>query len=615
MKKIKIAISVLLLSSLLISSLLGCNSSPATPAQSDTGPTVTVTESYVSLESDKEPEIPEEPLSINADNVGEYVIIRPKTASHTLISEAASLRAYICDTVGNIEIGSAWERPNSVPESAKEIVIGNTNRPATQKIFSELRSGEFAIVYDSERIYILGSDEDATVEAIKYFKENYIVGSSRSIEFTNKLAYHFQNQFPIRDIKIDGVDIFDYTVVIPSDCDLFTKYAAQNLSDFVLANTGVSLMITTDQTAETEYEILIGNTSRSESSVNASISDGQYVLCKRGSKIVCLGSSYMVGGGVSALISNIPTDKINAKVELTNISSTPIAVDFKFKQAKNAIIMIGDGMGFNTVNMAKAGTLDVSGIGEFLAEELPYQGAARTSSLSSGATDSAASATALSSGYKTKNSHLGVTDKNVSKQNIRELAAKTGAKTAVITTDYITGATPGGFLVHHSNRNDTDIIQAQIDELISNGKIDYCRGEVGDLLTAETAAALRCISSGGSNFFMMIEAAQIDKRSHANDYSGCVGMVRRYNDVIAYVVEFVICHPDTAVVITADHECGAILKKPDGSFVYTSTNHSTENVPIYALGDGMNVFNGKTVENTFIPRTLAKIYGERFFGE
>ena len=85
---------------------------------------------------------------------------------------------------------------------------------------------------------------------------------------------------------------------------------------------------------------------------------------------------------------------------------------------------------------------------------------------------------------------------------------------------------------------------------------------------------------------------------------------------IAYVVEFVLCHPDTALVITADHECGAIKENTDGSFVYTSDNHSTANVPVYALGKGMgSIFNGKTVDNTMIPKTLAKIFGATKFGE
>ncbi len=592
------------------------NGSDTTAAPTITDPTVTVTAPNTDNAAEStEPSIPEEKLSINADNVGEYVLIRPTNASEALVNEAVLLRAHIGDVVGAIEIASAWERPNMVPETAKEIVVGNTNRPATAGILEKLRVGEFAIVYEGERIYIVGSDDDATVEGIKYFKENYIVNANKAIEFTNLLSYYYEKNYPVNELTIDGVDIFDYTVVIPSDADLFTKYAAENLSDFVLANMGMPLTVTTDATAETQYEILIGNTSRSASSANVTMKDGQYVLYKKDSKIVCLGNSYMVGGGVSALIGKIPTDQLDVKVDISGVSTTPVAVDFKFKEAKNAIIMIGDGMGFNTVKMAKAGTTGVKGIGEFLAEELPYQGSAKTSSLSSGATDSAASATALSSGYKTINGYLGVNGSGVSKQNIRELAASTGAKTAVITTDYITGATPGGFLVHHNARGDTAIIQSQIDELTSKGKVDYCKGEVGDSLTTEAATALRKISAGGSNFFMMIEAAQIDKRSHANDYSGCVTMVKRYNDVIAYVVEFVICHPDTALVITADHECGAIIEKPNGTFAYTSTNHSTENVPIYALGYGMDAFNKKTVENTNIPKTLAKIFGAENFGE
>ena len=620
MKTIKKLTAILLLVALIIPSVFGCNE-PAASTEPNVTPDSTVTATVTTSpdSSDNatttEPQIPEEKLSINAENVGEYVLVRPKVASTALINEATSLRSSIIDLVGDIEIATAWERPDAVPETAKEIVIGETNRPATENILSELRLGEFAIIYEGERIYIIGFDEETTIEGIKYFKENYVSRKSKSIEFTNRLAYYNKKQFPIDELKIDGVDIFDYTVVISRKADLYTRYAAENLSDFVLTYLGAPLKVTTDRDPETKYEILIGNTSRAASSVSVSVKDGQYVLYKKDTKIVCLGNSYMVGGGVGALIEKVPTDKTDVKVEITGISTAPVATDFKFKEAKSAIIMIGDGMGFNTVKMAKAGTQEIDGIGEFLAEELPYQGEARTSSLSSGATDSAASATALSSGYKTINGYLGVDSSRKSHQNIRELAESKGANTAVITTDYITGATPGGFLVHHSSRNDTEMLQEQINLLIRKGEIDYCKGQVDDSLTDEAAAALRQISAGGESFFMMIEAAQIDKRSHANDYSGCITMVKRYNDVIAYVVEFVICHPDTALVITADHECGAIKENADGSFTYTSTNHSTANVPVYALGYGMEVFNDQTVENTTIPKTLAKIFGENNFGE
>ena len=34
--------------------------------------------------------------------------------------------------------------------------------------------------------------------------------------------------------------------------------------------------------------------------------------------------------------------------------------------------------------------------------------------------------------------------------------------------------------------------------------------------------------------------------------------VECFNDAIAYVAQFVFCHPDTALIITADHETGGL---------------------------------------------------------
>ena len=91
-------------------------------------------------------------------------------------------------------------------------------------------------------------------------------------------------------------------------------------------------------------------------------------------------------------------------------------------------------------------------------------------------------------------------------------------------------------------------------------------------------------------------------------------MVKRFNDDIAYVIQFVLCHPDTVLVVTADHETGGITKQSDGNFVYTTGDHSTANVPICAIGYGTEIFNNKTSDNTDIPKFLAKIYGENNFG-
>ena len=215
-------------------------------------------------------------------------------------------------------------------------------------------------------------------------------------------------------------------------------------------------------------------------------------------------------------------------------------------------------------------------------------------------------------------------ENKVSRENVRELAHAAGANTGVLTTDAITGATPSGFLCHYKDRNATSTLQKQIDALIDEKKIDYCKGSVSNLATP-ARTALNALSADGADFFIMIEEAHIDKRSHEGDtsMSRMQDCVVRYNQCIAYVIAFVMLHPDTALIITADHETGGLTKQPDGSYVFeneTSTDywqHTNNHAPIFALGEGVDglVQSGTITDNTLVAKHIAGIFGDANFGE
>ena len=121
---------------------------------------------------------------------------------------------------------------------------------------------------------------------------------------------------------------------------------------------------------------------------------------------------------------------------------------------------------------------------------------------------------------------------------------------------------------------------------------------------------------------MMVEGAYIDKKSHNNDLAACVEAVKQYNEVIAYISTFVFCHPDTALIVTADHETGALTADSSKTYGYKYTNgsssyrqHTNSDVPVYALGPGTEYFNGYKVENTLIPHFAAKAFGDNNFGD
>jgi alkaline phosphatase len=68
------------------------------------------------------------------------------------------------------------------------------------------------------------------------------------------------------------------------------------------------------------------------------------------------------------------------------------------------------------------------------------------------------------------------------------------------------------------------------------------------------------------------------------------------------------------VIITADHETGGLQIAANGDFYYTSGSHTSANVPVFAYGAGCEVFDGQTVENIQIPKTIAAMFGVEITG-
>ncbi|MBO7375977.1 MAG: alkaline phosphatase, partial [Clostridia bacterium] len=231
-------------------------------------------------------------------------------------------------------------------------------------------------------------------------------------------------------------------------------------------------------------------------------------------------------------------------------------------------------------------------------------------------TDSAAAGTALACGFKTVNGYIAKNRNGKDVISLRDLAHDTGAKTAILTTDKITGATPAVFLAHQYDRVETDDIQKQIDKLVADGGVDFCEGSVDNKLLDRTRAAMRLISSNGSSFFTMIEEAYTDKGAHNNKWDVVYNAVKRINSVGYYLIAFTAVHPDTVLLITADHETGGITEGSDGKYDFTVTTHTHTDVPVYGLGPGVDTFlSASRVDNTDISKFIAKLFTQNKWGE
>ncbi len=420
-------------------------------------------------------------------------------------------------------------------------------------------------------------------------------------------------------LSICGVSIEEYCIVIPETCDLYTLYAAKNLASYLRTNAGITMNIVTDDVAEVAYELVIGGTNR-DGSARASAVDleaDEYIIMMDDTSVIFWGESYMVGGGAGVFVTRYAAGAWRGyDINITTIPTEPTPETFVFEEANNAILLIGDGMGENQVNMALANGLD-----SFVARDMPTISKIVTKSQSvingqADATDSAAAGTALSTGYKTINGYVGVDANQDVLLNVRELAHATGAKTAIMSTDAITGATPSAFLGHVNDRNKTDELSANVSTLRSEGAVDTAKGAMTDKnFLPHSMSALQSVSKKGSTFFVMIEEGYIDKYAHNNDASGVIHTVTRLNSLVAYCMEFVLFHPDTVLIVTADHETGGIQYSEEaGGYVFTSGGHTNVDVPLYAMGYGTEYFT-EVRDNTRVPTFIAALYSDEPFGD
>lgn len=334
---------------------------------------------------------------------------------------------------------------------------------------------------------------------------------------------------------------------------------------------------------------------------------------------------------------------------------------------RNVIIMIGDGMGFAEVTMARLGLgkADAS----LAMDSMRYGGMVKTHSTTT-ITDSAAAATAIATGHKTKNGMLATLPDGKKVATVLERAAAMGKGTGLVTTVTITHATPAGFGAHVGSRGDEGDIAIQyldsrIDVLMGGGEQFFTpksvktskRTDDRDLLsearkagytiartTEELAAArsqrllglfaqgymttvapeppvatmaqraLDLLAPHKKGFFLMVEGGQIDGAGHANKAPENVKQTLDFDAAVATVLEFARKRGDTLVIVTADHETGglSLVGPPKGSTsewvpAWATTGHSASMVPILSEGPCADRFSG-VLDNTDIANRILEIW-------
>lgn len=424
--------------------------------------------------------------------------------------------------------------------------------------------------------------------------------------------------------RLNGILLEEYTIVYAASDPEYTQNAATYLGEQIAERTGVNLTVTDDATHPEPFahEIVVGETTREISAALDVEREGfEFAIMADEAHVALEGDYFVIAAAAYYFVETYVTgDSFAVTVASEATVHTPMT-----REAKNLIFVIGDGMGeshtrlFDTFTLADVG-MEGDGEDEFYGYRFPYLGYSRTDSLS-GTTDSAAGGTALSAGYKTYNKYIGK-DKDLNDvRSLTEIAIELGKATAVMSTEISTGATPATFSVHAEDREDaSEILLAQYALTAEHGTVikggygtSYAKNNLRSL-KKDVRSILAELATDEDGFFIMYEEAFIDKHSHANDLDKTCRAMVRLNQVLGVFLEFAFYHPDTVILMTADHETGGLTLGEDGQYAYTSEEHTSADVPVFAYGHSAEVFHGVTVENIQIPKTLAAMWGYELIG-
>ncbi len=286
------------------------------------------------------------------------------------------------------------------------------------------------------------------------------------------------------------------------------------------------------------------------------------------------------------------------------------------KPAKYVFLFIGDGMGFAHVALTEAYLATKKGkIGSepLLFTQFPVLGMATTYSYSNMITCSSASATALASGFKTRNGMVGMYPDSTNVTQITYKLKDQGYKIGIMTSVTIDHATPSGFFGHNVSRKnyfqlamelptsgfdffggggfqgvkdkkEKDAEKRIYDNLASYGYTvaygleEYNRKKSGtdkmvlfqadkskkdeilpfvigrkstDLTLAQVLrSAIDFIyKPNDKGFFMMCEGGKIDWGAHNNDVASTIFETLDMDEAIAVAYEFYKQHPDETLIV------------------------------------------------------------------
>jgi alkaline phosphatase len=292
------------------------------------------------------------------------------------------------------------------------------------------------------------------------------------------------------------------------------------------------------------------------------------------------------------------------------------------QRPKNVIVLYADGVAITQLEFGRYSSRVLRNSGYAVTDTVLSQGSIgflTTHPHEAFATDSAATASAMSTGVKTTIGAIGVGPDGKPQRTAIEAAKASGKRVGLLTTAEIYDASPAAFSVHTSNRgNHADIVDQYFalepdvmlgggsDQFLPEGSSGGKRKDRRDVLAAfagkgysvvrnaaelraangprllglfsddsmdfeidrastqqpsyadMVAAALKSLENSPRGFFLFAENENTDTAGHRNDAATLMRDLWAFDAGVQVALEFQKRHPDTLIVVTGDHETGGL---------------------------------------------------------
>ncbi len=238
-----------------------------------------------------------ETSAISWSDLSGYTLIRPEDASETVISAASDLCKKLREINPALSFKDDYYR-DDLPEYAMqdyEILVGETNRPESIEFIKTLRTKDYGYAMQDQKIIIAGKNNEYTVKAVELFmREIAMRDNTDGVFYSAEDDLLKLGKYPLDSLSIrknfEETSICEFSIVYPEKEESFEYLCANLLASEIAEITGYCLEIFPDSSEEHPYEILIGNTGRSDVELN--LADNESCITVEWNKIQFSGNSH-----------------------------------------------------------------------------------------------------------------------------------------------------------------------------------------------------------------------------------------------------------------------------------------------------------------------------------